>query len=62
MQVHSQTVSIHHNPELQKKLFERLDTKKNLKKSDFLSILYSEPLQDYTKPKFNFDDRVRIST
>ena len=34
---------------------------KNLKNSDFLSILYSKPLRDFRKPKFEIGDRVRIS-
>ena len=34
---------------------------KNVKKSDFLSILYSKPLRDFSKPKFKVGDRVRIS-
>ena len=34
---------------------------KNVKKSDFLSILYSKPLREFTKPKFKVGDRVRIS-
>ena len=34
---------------------------KNVKKSDFLSILYSKPLREFRKPKFKVADRVRIS-
>ena len=34
---------------------------KNVKNSDFLSILYSKPLRQSRKPKFKFGDRVRIS-
>ena len=34
---------------------------KNVKKSDFLSILYSKSLGDFRKPKFEIGDRVRIS-
>ena len=34
---------------------------KNVKSSDFLSILYSKPLREFTKPKFEIGDRVRIS-
>ena len=34
---------------------------KNVKNSDFLSILYSKPLREFRKPKFNVGDRVRIS-
>ena len=34
---------------------------KNVKNSDFLSILYSKPLRDFRKPKFKVGDRVRIS-
>ena len=35
---------------------------KNVKNSDFLSILYSKPLREFRKPKFKVGDRVRIST
>ena len=34
---------------------------KNVKNSEFLSILYSKPLQEFRKPKFEIGDRVRIS-
>ena len=34
---------------------------KIVKNSDFLSILYNEPLQEVKKPKFKVGDRVRIS-
>ena len=34
---------------------------KNVKKSDFLSILYSKPLREFRKPKFKIGDRGRIS-
>ena len=34
---------------------------KNVKKPDFLSILYSKPLREFRKPKFKVGDRVRIS-
>ena len=34
---------------------------KNVKNSDFLSILYNKSFKKYTKPKFKFDGRVRIS-
>ena len=34
---------------------------KNVKNSDFLSILYSKPLREFRKPKFKVRDRVRIS-
>ena len=34
---------------------------KNVKNSDFLSILYSKPLREFRKPKFKVEDRVRIS-
>ena len=34
---------------------------KNVKNSDFLSILYSKPLREVEKPKFKTGDRVRIS-
>ena len=34
---------------------------KNVKNSDFLSILYSKPLREFTKPKFQVGDRFRIS-
>ena len=33
----------------------------NVKKSDFLSNLYSKPVRDYIKLKFEIGDRVRIS-
>ena len=34
---------------------------KNVKKSNFLSILYSKTLREFRKPKFESGDRVRIS-
>ena len=34
---------------------------KNVKNSDFLSILYSKPLREFRKPKFKVGDRVQIS-
>ena len=34
---------------------------KNVRNSDFLSILYSKPLREFRKPKFKVGDRVRIS-
>ena len=34
---------------------------KNVKNSDFLSILYSKPLRQFGKPNFKTGDRVRIS-
>ena len=34
---------------------------KNVKNSDFLSILYSKPLREFRKPKPKVGDRVRIS-
>ena len=34
---------------------------RNVKNSDFLSILYSKPLREFRKPKFKVGDRVRIS-
>ena len=34
---------------------------KNVKNSDFLSILYSKPLRQFRKHKFKVEDRVRIS-
>ena len=34
---------------------------KNVKNSDFLSILYSKPLREFKKPKSKVRDRVRIS-
>ena len=34
---------------------------KNVKNSDFLSILYSKPLREFRKPKFKVGDTVRIS-
>ena len=36
-------------------------TAKNIKDSDFLSILYSKLLWDFMKPKFKIGDRMRIS-
>ena len=34
---------------------------KNVKNSDFLYILYSKPLREFRKPKFQVGDRVRTS-
>ena len=34
---------------------------KNVKNSDFSSILYSKPLREFRKPNFKVGDRVRIS-
>ena len=34
---------------------------KNVKNSDFLSILFSNPLREFRKPHFKIGDRVRIS-
>ena len=34
---------------------------KNVKNSDFLSILYSKPLREFRKAKFKIGDRVAIS-
>ena len=34
---------------------------KNVRNSDFLSILYSKPPREFRKPRFKFGDRVRIS-
>ena len=34
---------------------------KNVKSSDFLSILYSKPLREFKKPKCKVGDRVRVS-
>ena len=34
---------------------------KNVKNSDFLSILYSKPLREVRKPQFKIGDRVWIS-
>ena len=34
---------------------------KNVKNSDFLSILYNKPLREFRKPQFKIGDRVRIS-
>ena len=34
---------------------------KNVKDSDFFSILYSKPLREFRKPKFKVGDRVRTS-
>ena len=33
---------------------------KNLKVSDFLYILYSKPLREFSNPQFEFGDRFRI--
>ena len=33
----------------------------NVKNSDFFSILYSKPLRELRKPKFEMVDRIRIS-
>ena len=39
-----------------------IDMKPNhVMNSKFMSILYSEPLREYKKPKFGIGDRVRIS-
>ena len=34
---------------------------KNVRNSDFLSILYSKPVREFGKPKYKVGDRVRIS-
>ena len=34
---------------------------RDVKNSDFLSILYNKSIKKYTKPKFKIADRVRIS-
>ena len=34
---------------------------KNVKNSDFLSMLYSKPLREFRKPEYKIGDRVRIS-
>ena len=34
---------------------------KKVKNSDFLSILYSKPIREVRKPKFEIGDKVRIS-
>ena len=34
---------------------------KNVRNSDFLSILYSKPLREFRKPKFKVGDKIRIS-
>ena len=34
---------------------------KNVKNSDFLSILYSKPLREFRKPQFKLGESVRIS-
>ena len=34
---------------------------KNVKNSDFFSILYNKPLREFRKPQFKNEDRVRIS-
>ena len=46
--------------EFLKKLLDRLDTK-GVKKSDFLSILYSKSLREYEKPKSKVGDKIRFS-
>ena len=33
---------------------------KNVRKSEFLSVLYSKPLREFRKPKFKLRDRFRI--
>ena len=39
-----------------------IDMKPNhFKNSDFMSILYSKPLREYNKPKFEIGDSIRIS-
>ena len=35
--------------------------RKDVKNSDFSSILYSKPLREFRKPKFKVGDRVRFS-
>ena len=34
---------------------------KNVKNSDFMSILYSKPPREFRKPKFEIRDRLRVS-
>ena len=36
-------------------------SRRDVKNSDFLSILYNKSFKKYTKPKFKIGDRVRIS-
>ena len=58
---------IHKLPQFVTKLNSRgncsidLIPKKNVRNSDFLSILYSKPLREFKKPKFEIGDRVHIS-
>ena len=60
IRVLSQLVSFRHNPEVQKKLIERLDTKKC---RDFRVFVLSVrvPVRYYKQPKFENGDRVPIS-
>ena len=44
-----------------RKTFSKNLIRKNVKNSDFLSILYSRKLRENKKPKFNIGERVRIS-
>ena len=60
IQVHSQIDSIRYNTKFLRNCSIDL-TPKNVENSDFLSILYSQPLREFRKPKLNFGDRVRIS-
>ena len=60
IQIPSQTAEILHNPEFQKNVIDRLDTK-NITNCEFFSIPYSKPLRDCRKPKFEIWDRIRIS-
>ena len=53
--------SIHHEPEFQKKMLDRLGTK-NIKNSDILSVLYNKPLGDYEKPNFRADLLWRVAS
>ena len=60
IRVHSQKVSVRHDPEFRKNCPRDL-MPRNVKNFDFLSILYSKPLREYRKPKFKTGDRLRIS-
>ena len=58
IQVHSQIVSIRHNPEFQNKMPDRHDSK-HCQETQFLSILHSNPPRE-KKPSY-IGDRLRIS-
>ena len=59
LEIYPQIVSICHNTEFQKKCLVDL-IPKNVKKSDFLSVRYSKPLAEVTKPKLQIGDKIRI--